>query len=372
LLTLVCAFAAGTQAAVTPETFTGTIKRGQSASVAKTVDVPDVPRRLDMLLLVDNTGSYADDLPNIKSRAGDIFDAVRLFAPAARFGLATHVDYPFAPWGAAGEYAYRLAQTPTADRSTWLDAIDSMETLYGADEPESQYEALYQAATGAGRELPGAINGTYLDPGEILPGQDAGFELGTTKVIVQTTDASFHDPGDTGGPFPYPGPSRDETVAALKDRGIRVVGLKAPGAGAQLDDVAAATGGEVVETSATSEKIAEAILGGIRGFTYDVTPHAVGCDPLQVTFDPARREGVTAPATVTFTETITVPGGVHASDLPSDRTVHCLVQFRASGTLIGTQFLHVTVKLGIQLQQPCVEQRGTIRFTNPQCAYPIP
>ena len=162
-------------AAVTPPSFDATLTPGESATVNKTVDIPDVPRRLDFVLIVDLTGSYSDDLPTMKSLAPDIFDRVRSMASTSQFGLTTFVDFPFGPWGAPGEYAYRRDQPLTDDRATWVAAVNRMSNLGGGDFPESQYEALYQTVTGAGREMPITTDGDYTDPGEIAPGQQIRF-----------------------------------------------------------------------------------------------------------------------------------------------------------------------------------------------------
>ena len=333
------------RAAVTPVSFDTTLKPGESARVTKLVDVPELPRLLDVMLMVDLTGSYADDLPQMRSLAPGIFDNVRATAPRANFGLATFVDLPFSPWGASGEYGYRLEQQLTDDRSTWLAAVNSMRNLYGADEPESQYVALYQAATGAGLEMPPTTDGDYDDPGEIKPGQQVEWRSASTRVIAITTDASFHNAGDSGSSFPYPAPTRNQVVDALRARGIRVISIRAPGSRAEMDDIAAATGGAVVSTSSTSAEIASAITAGLGDLKFFVRPFPEGCGPLQLTYDPPGIVDVPGGTTVSFNETITVPPTVTKADLPSDGVVRCAVRFRANGSAIGIQGLTVKVIL---------------------------
>src|SRR3954447_21329279 len=138
--------AVNAQAVVTPTEFSAEMAPGDTVHVTKSVEVPDVPRAIDVVLVVDLTGSYSDDLPRIKALAPGIWDSVRATAPNSRMGLATHVDFPFPPWGVTGEYGYRLDQQLTDDRATWLAAVNGMSSRFGSDEPESQYEALYQVA----------------------------------------------------------------------------------------------------------------------------------------------------------------------------------------------------------------------------------
>ena len=330
------------QGAIVPNRFDGVLKPGESATVTKTVDVPVVPKAIDMMLVVDLTGSYSNDLPRIKALAPGIFDAVRVRAPDARFGLATFVDFPFSPWGINGEYAYRLEQQPTADKATWVAAVNNMTSMNGNDTPESQYEALFQAATGAGREMPNTTDGDYVDRGEIAPGQRAELRNFVTRVFAITTDSEFHRTGD-GGPFPYPGAGRDVTVEALTSRRIKVVAIKAPGATPQMDDIAGATEGAVTFTNNTSDQIGEAITAGIEDLRFTVRGIPESCEPLEITFDPPARTDVPSGSTVTFTETIRLPADVPASALPADGVVECIVGFQASRDRFGVQVVRVVV-----------------------------
>jgi hypothetical protein len=245
------------------------------------------------------------------------------------------VDFPFRPWGdtAFGDYAYRLDQNITADEAAWVAAVGALSTKGGYDGPESQYEALYQMATGAGRDVPPP--GDSL--GDISSGQAPSFRATASKVVAITTDAPFHTPGDSDCdspdpcPFGYPGPSSDDTVDALNAAGIRVIAIKAPGAEGEMDDLADATGGSVVTTGSSSTEIVDAILEGLAAIPQDITAEAVGCGPLNITFEPESVVGVLAPAMVSFVETIEV------SDYAPSATIECKVVFKANGAPIGEQ-----------------------------------
>jgi hypothetical protein len=328
---------------VTPNNLEATVRPGESLEVEKTVTLPVIPPKLDLVLIVDLSGSYWDDLPNIKSKAPNIFTGIRASVSDSQFGLATFVDFPFYVWGDPywGDYAYSLDQNLTTDQSTWLVAVNAMNTRNGYDEPESQYEALYQAATGMGREISG-----YTIPA----GQNPDWRDGVTRVIAITTDASFHNSGDGGGPFPYPGASRDDTVAALNSQGIKVIAIKAPGSTTQMDDVANATGGAVTYTGSTSAEIVSAILGALEELTFTVTPVPVGCDPLQFTYSPSSHTGVMGGESVVFLETIMVP-----SDASGD--IVCQVEFRADDTVIGIQDVTIHVN-----QPPVADPNGPYVF----------
>ena len=50
---------------VDPPSVNDILVPGESITITKTVSVPEVPPKLDLFLMVDLSGSYYDDLPNI-------------------------------------------------------------------------------------------------------------------------------------------------------------------------------------------------------------------------------------------------------------------------------------------------------------------
>jgi hypothetical protein len=334
------------QAAVIPAMVDDSAPPGGSVSVDKTVDTPELPPVLDLCLMIDLSGSYSNDLPNIKSLSPGLFDDVRAGVADSQFCVNSFVDFPISPWGSAvtGDYAYQLDQDLTFDKATWTGAVNTLTTHYGADGPESQYEALYQAASGAGRDVPppGA------SVGDISPGLDPSWRDSATKVVAITTDAPFHVPADSGGT--YPGPSRDDTVAALNATGIKVIAIKAPGSGSQMDDIASATGGAVVTTGSTSAEIADAILEGLGNLPITVIPVPVGCDPLSLSFFPPS-DTVISGEQANFTEVIDVP----ANPALEGASIHCTVDFQDENeNSLGVQEIWISVDDVTPPQSACV------------------
>lgn len=332
---------------VTPSSVDVTLTVGESAEITKEVTTPRCPNLLDLVLMIDLSGSYWDDLPTIKGMAPGLFDYISTCpdVDSAMFGLASFVDVPLSEWGSsAGDYAYKRDQNLTDDKTAWVGAVNSLTTYSGWDWPQNQYIALYQAATGLGMDADG--NGIY-DPWDVTPGGMPGWRENATHVVAITTDAPFHTPGDSscteaGYPCPmdYPGPDRDATVAALNAAGIKVIAIKAPGAGLEMDDIATATGGAVKYTSDTSEGIGEAIIEALEEMTGDVTYEITGCDPLDVSLVPTLHEDVAGETTVEFVETILVP----ETTVPGTYT--CSVTFKWMDTTFdnSTQEISVVVK----------------------------
>lgn len=239
------------------------LTKGAEEVVTVRFVVPDslVPK-MDVLFLIDVSGSYGDDIDTLQAKAGAIIDEIRSRGIDVRFGVGSFSDYPIGSWGSAssGDRAFILDQAVTDDDAALLAAIgglDQPSILYGGDWRESQYEALYQAATGAGRDVNG--DGDFDDVADIAP-QAIGWRTGALKVIVLATDAPFHSPTYDVG---YPGPTFGTTAIALEDAGAVVIGLDSGDTQGDLDAIAAFTGGATYALSSDAAEIAEGVRAGI-------------------------------------------------------------------------------------------------------------
>jgi hypothetical protein len=332
-LALMLSFAVGlavsndASAAVSPPAVEETVPRGTSIDVAKLVGTPEIPPVLDFCLLVDLSGSYNDDLPNIKALAPGLVASIEASGADVQFCLATFVDFPINPYGAAGDYEYLLNQD-LGDSASWTAAVNAMGIFNGVDTPESQYEALSRIAVG--------------------PGAPA-WRSGATRVVAITTDASFHDSDFEGA---YPGVGGTQSTADLVGEEIIVIAIKAPGSGGQMDAVAAATGGSVQTTGSSSAEIADAVLAGLSAIPTTVIPTPVGCDPdLSVSFAPPT-DTVNSGDDAAFLETIAV------ADDPAleGTTVSCSVSFAdADGNPLGEQTITIHVPDQTPPEVSCVE-----------------
>lgn len=199
---------------------------------------PDSSRPVDVYYVVDLSGSFNDDLPIFKSQAQSIINDLLESNPNTRFGIGKFEDYPISPFGDSGDQAYERLVDLTFDTGLVINAINGLETKSGADSPESQLPALYQAASGSGQNL---ADLGYPDA-SIPAGQQANFRDGAIKIFLLWTDAPFHRQGDPGS-LPYPGPSFDETIdAILALDPPMVIGISSGGGGlSDLESIASAT-----------------------------------------------------------------------------------------------------------------------------------
>jgi len=339
-ITLTFGIVSSASAGVTPETHDfGVLNPGDTSSeITKTVDVPAISPLLDFVMLVDLSGSYRNDLPNIKSVAPGLWDTLK--GPPAdprdlQTGLTSFIDFPQSPWGGLSDYPFRLHQDLTSDKSSWTTAINAMSASGGRDTPESQYEALLQTAN------------------------QISWRATSTRVIAITTDAAFHNDTDSGGT--YPGPSQAATITALNAQGIKVIAIKAPGATSQMDAIASATGGAVVSSTSTSSDIASAILTGLAALEDTVTGSLISCDPAAspvLNLTPGSVLNVEAGGSATFAESITVPVGT------APGTYECDVEFTWGETGVGIQTISFEVPIPNTPPQITVSPSVTLEATS--------
>jgi hypothetical protein len=157
------------------------------------------PASLDVMLLMDVTGSCLNALSRLKSEFS-------LVQKDFWIGIAGFSDFPIGGYGVTGDVPYVLYQPLSGNVDDTKNAVDSIYGTTGGDMPESQLEALYQCATGDGYD-------PYIQP------SDTGWRKHTRKTVILITDAGFHD--EEG----YPGHGYAETLDVLLQKKIIVTGI---------------------------------------------------------------------------------------------------------------------------------------------------
>lgn len=156
----------------------------------------------DVVILIDTSGSTGRLLPNWQEHMKtSVFDVFLAQDPDTRFGLASHIDFPFSPYGGTGEYAYKIASPLTSDTAAVLTALDNMTAGGGGDTKESQLEAIYQAFSGKGLDLNG--NGSYEDEGDLAP-QSMGWNSDAkTRILIHfTSPLVYHNDPEIEAGYP--------------------------------------------------------------------------------------------------------------------------------------------------------------------------
>lgn len=189
-------------------------------AVTFTVEVETgLPEALDLFLLSDLTGSFYDDLPNMRNSVPSLVDGLSGIAEDVQFGLGTFADKPIYPfggwyynsgWYTAPDYVYRTELALTNDGAALQTAVNGLRTVAGLDEPEAQLEALFQVA---------------------LRSQELGFRENAFKAVVIQTDARFHyadDPYRTttdGTPYPLVANTGETRESLTPNNGDAVIDL---------------------------------------------------------------------------------------------------------------------------------------------------
>ncbi|NEC06238.1 HYR domain-containing protein [Streptomyces sp. SID7909] len=327
---------------VTPATVHEALDPGGSTSVDKSVRTPAIPPKPEVVLLVDGTRSMGVPITSVQENLPAITQKVLAAQPESRFAVATFGDQQFDPTG--GEF--EVLQGLTNDLSKVQDGVDALRTDRGLNSmgpSEDWINGLWQIANGAG--------------GETV------FREGSNPVIVLVSDASSHAPSA--------GHTIDDTIFALQDKGVRVVGVDVDSA---LGDGLNGTGNahnpdypDQVEIPATDpdqatriieatqgrllegiqgDQVAQAIIDGMDNLPTSVGYQLSGCSPyLTVALDPPTRR-VTSGETAHFAETIDV-----AADAPQGARLTCTVQFLLGPQIPGTDRLAPTAAPDPDFQQ---------------------
>jgi hypothetical protein len=179
----------------------------------------DADRLVDVGIIVDVSGSFADDLARFRNESTNIVNLIQAQYPKALFGLATFQDYPLSSWGNLGDKPHVLVQD-LGPKTSFVAAVNNITASGGGDIPESQLVSLFQSVTGAGQVVNRTF-GTYTIP----PKQNFKFRKGAARLIILWTDATFHTPNNTLG---YPGPTLAEVIWVLVNYGTPAFVLQYP------------------------------------------------------------------------------------------------------------------------------------------------
>jgi hypothetical protein len=175
-------------------------------------------RSADVYILMDTTGSMGGELSRLRTDltsgtfpAGatcgvgqGVLGAIQCQIPSAYFGVGQHDDFPYCPDGRC--YGWPGSDTIFINRLDMTSSVSAAQTAVnglaihnGADGPEGQIPAFDVISTGGGisgylAARAGCAAGTWGYP---------CFRAGTIPVIINITDAPYHNGPGTPTPYPY-------------------------------------------------------------------------------------------------------------------------------------------------------------------------
>lgn len=139
------------------------------------------PESLDLIFLIDTTGSMGDDIANVKASASEIVEAIDSKGYDYRIAIADYRDYPVAPYGGWLDYPYHLDLPFSNDKNDIINAINGLTLGWGGDWQESVYSGLVAAMKDPCKEIPCESSANY------------GWREGVNKAIILIGDAPPHD-----------------------------------------------------------------------------------------------------------------------------------------------------------------------------------
>lgn len=304
---------------IDPVTNTIVIEAGGTGTEDKTVTVPELPAKADILIAIDTTGSMGGAIDQAKSEATALVNSIQADIPDANFAIVEFRDAGDTP-----EYAVRQANTD--DAAAVQAAINTLSAGGGGDFPEAQNLVLSNAATD--------------DP--------ALWRADSRRFVVLITDAPPHGAATNG--FPACGDTSadpnglktNEVVDALEAKQTTLFAVTANSFVDSCYAEIAATSfpGSVQASLGTdlSTQIKDLIIAA-SGTVSDVHLEVVlpNANASWISFDPTSAGPVTTPATLPFTVNIAVPDGTAPGDYVFD------IVALADGGDIGHQALTITV-----------------------------
>lgn len=204
----------------------------------------------DVAFMVDTTATMGGEIQNLKNNLNAIITKLKASIPDLAVGVAGFDDFPTGLYGTAGvDVPFYVAGTTGYVSTALADNISAVFGLNvhdGGDGPESHVAAMHRALTDY-----------YLiwDGGQMAPLGAPGGRYGSLRfrdtslpILIAVTDAPFHNGRRSNNPNtlhdtysfndtpPFPTPTIDQLVTAMKDRGARFIGVSsADGARAGAD-----------------------------------------------------------------------------------------------------------------------------------------
>jgi Mg-chelatase subunit ChlD len=170
------------------------LQRGQKSAVEVRLGQARAPQqaRLDLVFLVDATGSMGDEIDKLKSSLRSITDEVARLPshPDLCLGLVAYRD--------RGDAFFVRSHDLTHDVSAFQGVLNALQAAGGGDEPEAMNEALHEAVhhiSWRGEQ--------------------------STRLLVLVADAPPH--------LDYGGPQYDEDMMAALGKGIKLMAVGASG-----------------------------------------------------------------------------------------------------------------------------------------------
>lgn len=215
---------------ISPETFSADLAVGESVTITKTVTIEESISTgiLDVVFLIDTSGSMGSEIAAAKAAAADILAGLSGFGD-----LATGTGYYSEP----GSALTSDLTTNDSDAINNINAINLGDGGYGGDFPEEGLHAVELAA------------------------ENTSWRPGSSRFVIALGDANFKASD---------GSTLASTQAALADSGATFIGIDfgnmatTYSGGIDPTVLADATGGDIYTATSSASSITDAIIAGVE------------------------------------------------------------------------------------------------------------
>nr|CBH38611.1 hypothetical protein, containing PKD domain [uncultured archaeon] len=197
---------------------------------------------LDLIFVIDTTGSMGDDIANVKASASTIVNEIEAIIPDYQVAVVDYRDFPVDPYGGDGDYPFNDVLPFSTDKAAIISAIQGLTLGWGGDWEESVYSALMHSIDA------GSLGGWR--------GEDQAL-----KAIILMGDAPPHDPEPFTGYI-----LTSVAIAAELADPVHIYTIQIGGPVGKFAELASQTGGEVF-TAENAEEVVDAILEAIEEIT---------------------------------------------------------------------------------------------------------
>jgi hypothetical protein len=196
--------------------------------------------QMDVLFLVDISGSMRDVLNTVKASSSALAAQFQRLIPDTRLGVGVFSDYVDVPWDLISPFS--------GDGESVQRQLTSISLRSGGDNPESYGRALWEA--------------NQLD-----------WRTNAVKIVVLFTDAPPHtrDRGRDKRFYTDDDLFYDAVLAELAESGIRVIGIDSGSAGELLRQASTITQGAYLRLS-DSAQLSELVMQAITGELNELRP----------------------------------------------------------------------------------------------------
>jgi hypothetical protein len=177
-----------------PTDQTRLVRCSTACALTEEVEACRATPRLDVILLVDATGSFRSDLTSIVSAMQTRLATPLLALPDAHVGVSFFADFQVSPYGETGDRAYMFGAEPAPTATSLTTALSGRPMMNGGDGSDSVTEAISVLAGGA-------VHPLVTTPPRCSAGRVAGgcWRATSRRVVIVIGDSVSHNgPAITG------------------------------------------------------------------------------------------------------------------------------------------------------------------------------